>query len=277
MAKYRALGVRLLCLLLCLCCVGATLLPAKALPKAPAAPREKTMTTAVYRSASYFSKVMGQMENGTPVKVLSSYYGFYKVDCYDITCYIPKEQVKKESGKYFIDCQKDSMATQELTYYTQTEAVKIRKSILKLADKQLGTKYVYGGTKPGGFDCSGFMLYLYKQHGVTLNRTASNQLCNGVVVAKEGMQPGDLVFFRETWEKSYPCSHVGMYVGNNMIIHSGSKGITYESLDTDWFAETYLCARRIINTKAAQIQDIPPLSVFDEGCNSQSVSGRTAH
>ena len=276
MAKYRALGVRLLCVLLCLCCVGAMLLPAKALPKAPAAPREKTMTTAVYRSASYFSKVMGQMENGTPVKVLSSYRGFYKVDCYDMSCYVPKEQVKKENGKYFIDCKEDSLATQQMEYYTQTEAVKIRKTLLRLADKQLGTRYAYGGTKPGGFDCSGFMLYLYKQHGVVLNRTSSNQISCGIVVAKEGMQPGDLVFFRERGSREI-CTHVGMYVGNNTIIHSSTKGIVYAKLDLDWFLETYLCARRIINTKAAQIQDIPPLSVFDEGCVSQSVSGRTAH
>ncbi len=276
MTRSHKIARRLLCLVLCLAGVWMLAAPATALPMDPVQIPEQTLTSNVYRSASVYATVIGQMENGTTVEILSSYGSFYRIDCYDMTGYIPKNQVEERDGKYYVNCQADSQATQTLTYYSYADAVALRQSLLALAREQLGSRYVYGGTQPGGFDCSGLMLYLYAQQGITLNRTASNQLCNGVIVAKEGMQVGDLVFFRVAGE-TYPASHVGIYVGNNQIIHSGSKGVVYSSLDVDWFAENFLCARRIVNTKAAQIQEIPTLSVLDTDCMSTSVGGRTSH
>ena len=282
MSKTLRLALRGICLCLCVALLGALVAPAAAtgaeeisVEQAPLV--DNTFTSNVYGSASVYAVVIGQMENGTCVTIKSSYGSFYRIDCYDMSGYIPKEQVaQREDGKYYVNCQPESVSTCTLTYYSATDAVQLRQSLLALAEKQIGSRYVYGGTRPGGFDCSGLMLYLYSQHGITLNRTASNQLCNGLIVAREGMQVGDLVFFRERWE-TYPASHVGIYIGDNKIIHSGSRGVVIADLSVDWFAETFLCARRVVNTKAAAIQMPPVLSVANDGCISQSAVGRTAH
>jgi len=281
MSKTLRLALRGICLCLCVALLGVLVAPAVATPAQPATEQlpasEQTLTSNVYGSASVYAVVIGQMENGTCVTIKSSYGSFYRIDCYDMSGYIPKEQVEmRDDGKYYVNCNAESVSTQVLTYYPHAQAVQLRQSLLALAEKQIGSRYVYGGTRPGGFDCSGLMLYLYGQHGITLNRTASNQLCNGLIVAREGMQAGDLVFFRERWE-TYPASHVGIYVGDNKIIHSGSRGVVVADLSVDWFAETFLCARRIVNTKAAAIAAPPVLSVTNDVCISQSAVGRTAH
>ena len=102
----------------------------------------------------------------------------------------------------------------------------------------LGCRYVYGGS-PKGFDCSGFTSYVYRQFGYSLNRTASSQLDNGTPVAKEELQPGDLVMFKESGSGSKRASHVALYIGNGQIVHASTErtGIkitsaTYRSIIT---------------------------------------------
>ncbi|MCI9156214.1 MAG: SH3 domain-containing protein [Lawsonibacter sp.] len=110
----------------------------------------------------------------------------------------------------------------------------------------LGCRYVYGGSSPKGFDCSGFTSYVYKQFGYSLNRTASAQLDNGTPVAKEDLQPGDLVMFKEGGSKR--ASHVGMYIGNGQIIHAStaSVGVIISDLYSSYYVRTYVGARRIV-------------------------------
>lgn len=273
MTRPHRLGMRIISLVLCL----ASLLPL-AQPVAAVAAQEssQTMTTVVRNSAYYSATVIGQMENGTAVTVLDERRDFYKVDCYDMTGYIAKSQIiHTEDGKYYVNCVAGSTETGVMAYTEHADALVLRHSLLALAKEQLGYPYVYGGTRPGGFDCSGLMYYLYGEHGISLHRTASQQLQDGIVVAKEGMQVGDLVFFRESWEY-YPASHVGIYVGNNQIIHAGSEGIVYADLDFDYFDKYFLCARRIVNTSAAQLEDISAVSASNSALSANSVSGRTA-
>ena len=252
MLKSRSLGMRLLSLALCLVSVLCMIQPAKA---SPAEEKQTTLTTVVRNSAYYSATVIGQMEDGTAVTVLDERREFYKVDCYDMTGYIARSQiVHTDDGKYYVNCNPDSSETRTMTYTDHTEALELRHSLLALAKEQLGEPYIYGSIGPYGFDCSGLMYYLYGEHGIQLQRTASKQLQDGIVVAKEGLQVGDLIFFRESWEY-YPASHVGIYAGNNQIIHAGSNGIVYADLDFDYFAEYYLCARRIINTNTAALED----------------------
>ena len=254
MTKIHVLGMRLLCLLLCGVMLFSGVRPVSAETveeqEVPSA-----MTTVVRNGAYANARVIGQMENGTLVTVLEQRGDYCLVDCYDMTGYIARSQlVHTEEDKYYVNCQEDSGETLSLPYTPHAQALQLRHSLLELAQQQLGTPYVYGGSRPGGFDCSGFLYYLYGQHGMSIHRTASAQLQDGIVVAKDGMQVGDLVFFREAWS-GYPASHIGIYAGNNQIIHAGSRGICYADLDSPYFAENYLCARRVIHTDAPMMQE----------------------
>lgn len=112
----------------------------------------------------------------------------------------------------------------------------------------LGCRYVYGGSSPKGFDCSGFTSYVYKQFGYNLNRTAAAQLDNGAPVSKEELQPGDLVMFKEGGSGGKRASHVAMYIGNGQIIHAStaSVGVIISDLYSSYYVRTYVGARRIV-------------------------------
>lgn len=115
---------------------------------------------------------------------------------------------------------------------------------VNLAYDYLGVPYVWGGTSPKGFDCSGFTQYVYKQLGITLNRTAAQQLKNGTSVTN--LQTGDLVFFTNTYATSAAASHVGIYIGNNQFIHAANGGVKITSLDHEYYAPRYIGARRVV-------------------------------
>lgn len=259
MTKSISLTLRILALVLCLACLVSGLQPVSAVPVEEvqeATQQMSSMTTKVHNGAYASATVIGQMEQGTCVTVLGQLRDFYKVDCYGMTGYIAKSQIRQDAdGKYYVNCQEGSSETGSVSYYTYEEALNLRSGLLSLAKEQLGEPYIYGSAGPYGFDCSGLMYYLYGNHGVELHRTASQQLQDGIVVAKEGLQVGDLIFFREPGD-SYPASHVGIYAGDNKIIHAGHQGIVYADLDFDYFYEYYLCARRIINTQTVEVEEV---------------------
>ncbi len=117
--------------------------------------------------------------------------------------------------------------------------------ILNEAAKYLGIKYVYGGSTPDGFDCSGFVKYVFEKCGITLKRTSRDQYAsNGVAVEKSQLQPGDLVFFGS----GGTVGHVGIYVGGGEMIHSPSTGksICYTSINSTYYTEHYIGAKRVI-------------------------------
>ena len=117
-------------------------------------------------------------------------------------------------------------------------------AIVATAKKYLGYKYVYGGTSPStGFDCSGFTSYVYRQHGISLNRTAAGQYSNGTYVSRANLQPGDLVMFGS------PINHVAIYIGGGQIIHAStpSTGVRIDSLNSGYYSKNYTGARRIVN------------------------------
>ena len=109
-----------------------------------------------------------------------------------------------------------------------------------------GTPYVYGGSSTSGFDCSGFTKYVYGQFGYTLNRTATDQLSNGVSVRKDELQPGDLVFFK--YRTSKPVSHVGIYIGSGQFVHAStnSYAVQIDDLSSGHYANVYVYGRRVV-------------------------------
>ena len=118
------------------------------------------------------------------------------------------------------------------------------RSILRAAYSVIGTPYVFGGTSPYGFDCSGFTQYAFKRAGVYIPRTADSQLYYGKRISMSQLRPGDLVFFT-TYEPG--ASHCGIYVGNGNFIHAGtSTGVTVASAFTGYWGARYYGACRIL-------------------------------
>jgi cell wall-associated NlpC family hydrolase len=112
--------------------------------------------------------------------------------------------------------------------------------VVGIAMRYLGIAYVWGGASPSGFDCSGFVMYVYGQMGVGLPHSSYAQYGAGVPVSQSDLQAGDLVFFDG-------LGHVGIYIGGGQFIHSPHTGdvVKISSL-TGWYASTYVGARRIL-------------------------------
>lgn len=116
-------------------------------------------------------------------------------------------------------------------------------SVVEYAKQFIGTPYVYGGSSPSGFDCSGFVKYVYSHFGVNLTRTSYSQVSEGTYVARENLQPGDLVFFGSASN----VHHVGIYVSDGNFIHAPKPGKTVriETLDSGYYNYNYYTARRV--------------------------------
>jgi len=112
-------------------------------------------------------------------------------------------------------------------------------SVVSIAMHYLGTPYVWGGASPSGFDCSGLVMYVFAQVGVSLPHSSYAQYGMGSPVSRDQLQPGDLVFFDG-------LGHVGIYVGGGSFIHAPHTGdvVRISSL-SGWYASTYVGARRI--------------------------------
>lgn len=122
----------------------------------------------------------------------------------------------------------------------------VGEKIVAKAKEYLGCRYVWGGMSVSGFDCSGFVNYVYKQYDYTMNRVAQSIYSNdGVSVEKENLQPGDLVFFGYSGTS---VSHVGMYIGDGQMIHaSSSEGkVVTTDLSGNYYTNMYVGAKRII-------------------------------
>ena len=120
----------------------------------------------------------------------------------------------------------------------------IGEQIVAFAEQFLGTPYVWAGSSPSGFDCSGFVSYVFKNFGYTVNRTAASMYTNGVAVEKSELQIGDAVFFASSSES---IGHVGIYIGDGEFIHSssGCGYVTISGLDESYYSRMYVGARRI--------------------------------
>ena len=121
---------------------------------------------------------------------------------------------------------------------------KFQSEIVDLAIGLLGTKYIFGGETINGMDCSSFVQKVYKMAGIQLPRTARYQAQMGIFIDRKDLKPGDLLFF-QTYAK-FP-SHVGIYIGDNKMIHasSGAKRIIISDINKDYYLRHFLYAKRI--------------------------------
>ena len=111
--------------------------------------------------------------------------------------------------------------------------------VVGIAMQYLGVPYVWGGASPSGFDCSGFVMYVYAQVGVSLPHNAAAQYGYGSPVSRSELAPGDIVFFDG-------LGHDGLYIGNGQFVHAPHTGdvVKISNLSDSWYASTYVGARR---------------------------------
>ena len=173
------------------------------------------------------SDVIDMVQQGTKLIVLGEEDGWYKVSHNGITGYISMDYFTKNGVITGI-------------------AASTGGAVVNEAMRHVGKAYVYGASGPYAFDCSGFTMYVYRQLGYSLNRTAASQMSNGVSVARENLIPGDLLFFRDRGT-SY-IGHVGIYIGNNQMVHASTSttGVIITDLNSGYYNERYAGARRII-------------------------------
>lgn len=110
----------------------------------------------------------------------------------------------------------------------------------------VGCKYVYGGSSPNGFDCSGLTMYVYKKFGVSLSHSATAQSKVGTKVNKSNLQPGDLVFFTD-YKTNKGIGHVGIYIGNNKFVHASTEktGVITSNINSGSYKTRYVTATRL--------------------------------
>ena len=121
--------------------------------------------------------------------------------------------------------------------------------IVRAARKQLGVRYVLGGTTPRAFDCSGFVRYVFNEYGIPMPRTAREQAAVGIKPMPDDLQPGDLLFFYG----GQGAQHIAIYVGRDTIIHASSTGkrVRYDVLSgrrsrQSWFSRRLIAVRRVL-------------------------------
>lgn len=141
--------------------------------------------------------------------------------------------------------------------------------VLATADRYLGVKYVYGGSTPRGFDCSGFVQYVFRQHGVSLPRTSRQQAAVGTRAAARAsaLRPGDLMLFASNGSR---VDHVAIYAGNDRIVHSTSSGggVRYDDLRSErgrWFVAHHVASRRVLADGRSLVQSLDGTALAPAG------------
>jgi cell wall-associated NlpC family hydrolase len=124
----------------------------------------------------------------------------------------------------------------------------VRRQIVELSFNYLGKPYRFAATGPNAFDCSGLMVYLFRQFGISINRSSADQYRNtGTSVSKGSLLPGDLVYFRTTSRNA--VTHVGLYIGGGQFIHSSSgrsRSVVIDSINTGFYRDRYVGAKRVL-------------------------------
>lgn len=192
------------------------------------------------------SSVLASLRNGMVVSVTGVQGGWFKVTYNGQKGYVHPDYLSfsnvQSSGS--TDSSGSSSITPPSNSVSYNGSSEKRAAVLEYAAQFLGTPYVYGGSTPSGFDCSGFTSYVFKNTVGSIPRVAQAQFDATTRVSMDELLPGDLVFFGSS---ASSISHVGIYVGNNQFIHSPHTGdvVKYDSL-TGSYASRFQGGGRVI-------------------------------
>lgn len=206
-----------------------------------------TTTVNLRKEASTDSEIVTRLSLNTSVDVYAEENGWSKVKVNGNEGYISSSLLsteKQETSRS--QSTPRTQTTQSTTTTTETTTVPSSgkgATVVETAKNYIGCSYVYGASGPSSFDCSGFTSYVFKLHGVSLNRTAAGQYSNGVAVSRDQLQPGDLVMFGKSG-----INHVGIYIGGGQIVHAAnpSRGVTIDTINSGYYNNNYVGARRVI-------------------------------
>ena len=212
------------------------------------------------------AKVVGELYLADPVPVVNTQGSWCKVRIGDVIGYVHKDLIvfdisevpepivvpeptpeptrssgsssgsSSSSSSRSTSSSGSSSSSQSAPAASSSSGSSMGSQIVAYAKNFIGVPYVWGGSSPSGFDCSGFVQYVYRHFGVSLPRTTYSQICVGRSVSRSDLAPGDLVFFRS-------AGHVGIYVGGETYIHAPQTGRTI-SIDSMAHRSLY-AARRI--------------------------------
>lgn len=193
-----------------------------------------------------------KIPDGTVVKLVGMDSGWFKIEYKDTQGYV--------SSDYIAICAEKADSPAAAQYETPQArgqnstgvwgngvSTTTGLQVVEYGKSFLGAPYVYGGNGPDCFDCSGFTKYVYSHFGYSINRTASNQMKNGVAVSSDQLQAGDLIFFRNPGGNK-PASHVGIYIADGKFVHASSDRYVVEidTLYSSYNSRTYVGARRLL-------------------------------
>lgn len=179
------------------------------------------------------SSVLASLSNSTAVSVTGVYQGWYKVSCNGKNGYVHPDYITFAAVQTPAPAENKAPVTPDSNVVSYTGTSEARAEVLEYAAQFLGTPYVYGGSSPSGFDCSGFISYVFNNTVGSIPRVAQSQFNATTHVSREELLPGDLVFFGSS---ASSISHVGIYVGDDTFIHSPHTGdvVKYESLSGNY-------------------------------------------
>ncbi len=148
-------------------------------------------------------------------------------------------------ASWLIDTREERIARQEGGAPASPSSRNKGSQIIQTALKYLGHPYVRGGESPGGFDCSGFVQYVMGRHGIKVGRTCPGLFLQGRPVSRSQLQPGDVVFFKNTYRRG--LSHVGLYINDNKFIHASNSrsGVKISRITDSYYAPRYAGAKRM--------------------------------
>lgn len=188
--------------------------------------------------------IVTKLYEGNVAKIIGINNGWFKVQYGGKTGYVSPDYVTVTA---YTGATTSAGSTQSASGSTSA-ATGTRQQIIEYAATLLGCKYVYGGTSPSGFDCSGYTQYVFANYGVSLSHSSKTQYSNAVSIKKAELQVGDLVFFSSTAGSS-TVGHVGIYTGDDQFIHAASpgKGVRYDSLSSDYYSSHYIGSGRVLS------------------------------
>ncbi len=191
-------------------------------------------------SASTESEIIDSLNKGKSVVILDTQSGWHKVKVDSKVGYVVTK---------FVDSANASAKTsRSTTAVTITESDNSSFSeVIAYAKQYVGVRYVSGGKSPKGFDCSGFVGFVYKHFGISLGSSASGMYSNGTRVSKSALRAGDILFFDASRRgKSGSIDHVGIYMGNDKFIHASSTNDSVIIQKLSEYRGTYIGAKRVM-------------------------------